>query len=155
MRAREPRYRSARYLAWCHGHLLEQVCPLCRVRAPAALHHYDEPGHKALGAKCSDLRVVALCRECHAAWHQRGLEFLAQENLLVDREAVHRVMRAAVVASVLRYGRGLFLLAQERGAHKEVADVERLDDFGRGLVDVRVLVSAVEALEHAVFGGRR
>lgn len=151
----QSRYRSPRYLAWCHGHLLEQVCPLCSQRAPSELHHYDEPGHKGLGVKCSDLRVVALCRDCHGAWHQRGLEVLRRLCGLKSVEQIHQRMRDYVVASASLYGGGLVLLAQERGAKEEADEFLRLPGVGYPTVDdVRQALAVVEALERAVDGAR-
>lgn len=75
------------------NHVRSLSCAFCHAPPPSEPHHYGPGG---MGTKCSDMRVVNLCRRCHGAFHdtraippfdveRTKLELLkSQVTLLVD-----------------------------------------------------------------------
>ena len=66
--AKSPPVRSRAYLA----HVRSLPCAWCQAAPPSEASHHPRRGGGSVGAKCCDLRTIALCHDDHRSMHQTG-----------------------------------------------------------------------------------
>ena len=67
MFAKKKPYRSKKFLSFCHEHMTDAPCCICRNRQWEQLHHLGADG--GTGMKASDNEVARLCNSCHSKIH--------------------------------------------------------------------------------------